>query len=56
LKGAKLTEGEKIVVELNKFELKVLLNAVGNASPILEDEIILFKLYHKLLFKLNECK
>jgi len=46
----------KITVELSKLELQVLVNAVGSSSPVIENEIIQFKLYHKLLFKLNEIK
>jgi hypothetical protein len=49
-----LADVNKIIIEFTKDELKILINAVGSSSPILEDEIIQFKLYHKLLFKLNE--
>lgn len=46
-----------INIELSKQELEILINAVGSSQPINKDfEILQFKLYHKLLFKLNEQK
>jgi hypothetical protein len=52
-----LEESKKLPVELNKQELEVLINAVGSAQPINKDyEIIQFKLYHKLIFRLNDFK
>jgi len=50
-------EEVKISVELTKYELEVLIAAIGSANPVnKETEVVQFKLYHKLLFKLNEFK
>jgi len=51
-----LGESDKAIVEFTKLELQILVNAVGSASPSINDETAQFKLYHKLLFKLNEFK
>ena len=47
---------DKVSIPFTKKELEVLIHAVGSAAPIIEDEVVQFKLYHKLVFKLNECK
>lgn len=51
-----MTDDNKTSVEFTKEELRILVTAVGSASPSKNDEILQFKLYHKLLFKLNETK
>jgi hypothetical protein len=51
-----LDEPKTVQVDFTKRELEILVKAAGSASPNLEDEATQFKLYHKLLFKLNEFK
>jgi len=52
-----LTEDDKTVtIEFTKEELEVLVKATGSAAPTVNTEVIQFKLYHKLLFRLNEFK
>jgi hypothetical protein len=50
-----MSEESKIMIEFTKFELLIMINALISASPKKEDEVDIFKLYHKLLFRLNEC-
>ena len=49
-------DDKKVAIEFNRKELEILINATGSASPSIENEVVQFKLYHKLLFKLNEFK
>lgn len=51
-----MSEDKTINIELTKQELEVLVKATGSAAPTINDEVIQFKLYHKLLFKLNELR
>jgi hypothetical protein len=51
-----LTDDKKVAIEFTKKEIEILINAAGSASPSMENEVVQFKLYHKLLFKLNEFK
>ncbi len=45
---------DKIIVELNSNEMRIIINALGSKSPeSKEDEAIQFRLYHTLVFKLN---
>ncbi len=44
-----------MTIEVTKEELQIIINALGSASPVSKElEIVQFKLYHKLFFKLNE--
>lgn len=44
-----------MTVELTKEELQIIINALGSASPTSKElEVVQFKLYHRLFFKLNE--
>jgi len=50
-------EESKIVVEFSVKELEILIHALGTANPTDKDfEVMQFRLYHKILFKLNENK
>lgn len=51
-----MDDPNKIIIEFTREELQVLITATGSASPSKADEIIQFKLYHKLVFKFNEIK
>lgn len=42
-------------IELEKEEIQIIVHALGSAAPVNKElEAVQFKLYHKLLFKLNE--
>lgn len=46
-----------MTIELSKEELDIIVFALASTQPINKElEIIQFKLYHRLLFKLNEFK
>ena len=52
-----MNESKKIILDFSIEELEVLINAIRSSNPTDKDhEVIQFKLYHKLLFKLNENK
>ncbi len=56
-KGEKLADIKKIQLELDEIDLSIIIAALSSAQPISKElEIYQFKLYHHLLFKLNELK
>lgn len=49
-------DDSKLSVELNKSELFLIVQALGQGQPPPELEVVQFKLYHRLKFKLTELK
>ena len=52
-----MNESKKLPIELSKEELEIIVYALSSTQPINRElEVLAFKLYHKLLFKLNDYK